>query len=567
MKPRPRWPALLCAVLCLATAAACSLPVSQDVHAVGEAVGEKPTPGPLVVIPPGPKLNATLFDTVLGFLGAQASSEGRHAVARQFLADDERARWQDEAQVLVYDPDQVELANLHSDQAGRAVVRVTSVVSGQVRPDGSFVVRPGVRVSEDYGLVRVQGQWRLDSVPAGLRLSSADLQRAYAPRAIYYVAPTVGVATRRLVPDRVFLPVEQDLAASLVNRLLRAPTTTLAGAASTAVPVGTRVEHVRQDSSGVVTVDLAGAATRPSGRLAQDLSAQLCWTLRALGPGFRGLRLRLDGRPLDVPGESDVQDPADWSAYDPDVLGAHPPYYYVDNGRLRSSVRPPSGPAATGAVPLDLVAVSPDLSRLATVEERADGQSVVRVGALNGSSLPVAARGRLSSPTWGAGDRGLWLVRGERDVVLLGSSLRRVPVVGLPAGRVTALAVSRDGVRLALVVGGRLYVGRVVTSAGEPRVIGLGLVLPTLHDVRAVSWGTGTDLVVLGSLARLVQVVRVAVDGSTVQTLNTAGLEPAGVTASPTGVVLVAAGRLYESSGGAFRQVPGTRVTAPAFPG
>jgi hypothetical protein len=52
-----------------------------------------------------------------------------------------------------------------------------------------------------------------------------------------------------------------------------------------------------------------------------------------------------------------------------------------------------------------------------------------------------------------------------------------------------------------------------------------------------------------------------------VDALNSAGLDPTGLSACPAGVVLVAGGRLYLSTGGAFRQVQGARSTAPAFPG
>ena len=73
----------------------CSLPLPGGVQPVGEVPAEQRAGGALQVIPPGPKTGATPVETVLGFLGAQASSEGRHAVARQFLTAAERERWRD----------------------------------------------------------------------------------------------------------------------------------------------------------------------------------------------------------------------------------------------------------------------------------------------------------------------------------------------------------------------------------------------------------------------------------------------------------------------------------------
>jgi hypothetical protein len=551
----------------------CSLPLPRDVHTVGEVPAEQRQAGALQVIPPGPKADATPVEMVLGFLGAQASSDGRHAIARQFLSDRERARWRDDVEVQVYDPDRLELRQVSGAGTNEALVRVVTRVSGRVRADGSFVVSPDDTVTEDYRLLRVRGRWVLDDVPEGLRLTAADRQRAFAPRLVYYLAPTVAGESPHLVPDQVFLPVGTDLARNLVSRLLRPPSEALAGSVSTAVPTGTRLSRVNLSSSGVVNVDLTGPSAPPVGQDAQNLSAQLVWTLRSLGASFRGLRLTIDGRALAVPGEGEVQQSGEWAAYDPQGLGPAPPYFFVSARRLRASIVLPPNAATSGdvgdgrAVAVDEVAVTPDRTRVGLVERRAGGD-LVRIGALRGTSFPVVAQGvGLSSPTWGSGQHGLWLLRGESEVVRVDHGLRPVTVLGLPAGRLTGLAVSRDGARAALVAGGRLYVGRVELVTGGPRVVGLTLVLAALHNATRVAWSSSTELVVLGVLTRSRQVVRLSVDGSSLQTVNTSGLVPTEIAASPVGVVLLAGGRLYLSSGGSFRQVQTDIASDPVFPG
>jgi hypothetical protein len=552
--------------------AGCSLPLPNDVHPVGEVPAEQRQPGALQVIPPGPKAAATPAETVLGFLGAQASSDGRHAIARQFLSGPERTRWRDDVGVEVYDPDRLTL--LVVGQSGNdALVRVVSHVSARVRADGSYVARPDVVLTEEYRLVRSRGQWLLDDVPQGLRLTAADRQRAFAPRPIYYLAPKAGDESPHLVPDQVFLPVGPDLARNLVTRLLRPPSQALAGSVLTAVPSGTRLRKVGLSSSGVVTVDLTGVAA-PAGDQAQDLSAQLVWTLRSLGAPFRGLRLTFDGKALQVPGEGAVQQAGEWDTYDPQGLGPTPPYFFLSARRLRASIVLPPNPATTGdvgdgrAVAVDEVAVTPDRTRVGLLENAGPGTDVVRIGPLRGTSFPVAAQGiGLSSPTWGSGQRGLWLLLGGRQVVRVDHGLRPVAVAGLPSGRLTSLALSRDGARVALVAGGRLYVGRVELGSAGPRVVGLALVAATLHDATRVSWASSTELVVLGILTRARQVVRVSVDGSSLQIVNTAGLAPTAVAASPAGVVLVAGGRLYLSSDGPFHQVQTDAAKDPVYPG
>jgi hypothetical protein len=569
-----RAPALPVALLLLATG--CSLPLSPEVHSVGAVSPEQRQGAALQVIPPGPKADATPVEAVLGFLGAQASADGRHAIARQFLTSQERGRWNDDDEVQVYDPDQLSVQALPGAEQGTAVVRVVTRVTGRVRADGSYVALAGERVVEDYRLQRQRGGWLLDEVPAGLRLTAADRQRAFAPRAVYYLAPHPAGELPHLVPDQVFLPVGADPATTLVSRLVRPPSVALADSVRTAVPEGARLGQVRLSSAGVVTVDLTGVRTPPSGQQAQDLSAQLVWTLRSLGSAFRGLRLLVDGRPLRVPGEGEVQRAGEWDTYDPEGLGPNPPYFFTSHRRLRASVELPAGPATAGdvgdgrAVAVDVAAVTPDRTRVALVESPGTAVTTVRVGPLRGQDFPVVARGRgLSSPTWGSGDLGLWLLRGGRQVVrVLGGPLQTVPVVGLPPGRVTALALSRDGVRVALVVGGRPYVGRVQLQGGVPRITGLTVVLPALREVGALAWSSSTELVVVGVLTRARQLLRVAVDGSSLQALNTAGLAPTRLAASAVGVVIVSGGHLYLSTqGAAFRLVQSDSAQSPAFPG
>lgn len=562
-------------VLALLLTAGCSLPLPDGVHEVGDVGAETRQGRPLEVIPPGPRAGAIPRETVLGFLSAQASSADRHAIARRFLTPAESERWQDQAEVQVYDPDRLEVATLPGGTARERVVRVTARVTGTVHADGSYQARDAT-VTEDYQVQLTQGEWRLSAVPDGLRLTAADLQRAYRPRAVYYLAPQGDDASPHLVPDLVFLPVEGDPVRTLVRRLLRAPSQALAGSVRTAVPAGTRLGEASLSGSGVVTVRLVGGEP-PTGQAVQDLSAQLVWTLRALGVSFRGLRLTVDGRAARGPGGGEVQDARDWESYDPEGLGPTPPYLFTAARRLRASVELPANPATTGdvgegsAVAVDVAALTPDRTTVALLDDHDPRAVVVRVGPLRGSAFPVVARASgLSSPSWGSGDHGLWLLQSGRSVVRVAGGLRPVPVLGLPDGPLRSLAVSRDGVRVALVAGGRLYVGRVEVLADGPRLVGLLEVLPSLRSVRQVVWASSTELVVLGTRTRAGQVLRVAVDGSAATTLNTAGLTPSEVAASPVGVVVASGGRLYLASGddaAAFRLVQSDVSGAPAFPG
>lgn len=557
----------------------CSLPLPSDVKSVDGVEAEGQQSGELLqVIPPGPRPGQTPEEAVLGFLGAQANSGDRHAIARSFLTDGQARSWDDVAEVQVYDLGSQRISRSGAAEpptdtpADEAAVTVTATVTGQIREDGSYSERTG-SVTETYRLERVKNEWRLSDVPPGLRLTAPDRERSFRASNVYYVAQTAPDTPPHLVPDRVFLPVGADQAKGLVARVLTAPSTWLRG--SVEFRGGLRAGRVSTSGSGVVTVDLVAPARPLSTQDGQNLSAQLVWTLRELGPGFTGLRLLAGGKRLDVAGQGDVQDDGSWADYDPEGLGANPPYYFVTARRLRSSEElPPSaatagGAGAPGAIGVEAVAVTPDRKQIALLDGHAPGQVVVRTGPLTGPTYRTAVTARdLRSPSWGSGDRGLWLLQDRREIVLLptgGRALQRIPVVGRrPGGAFTALAVSRDGARVALVAGERLYVGRVELVGGRPRVAGLTLLGADLRATQ-VAWASSTGLAVLGLRDGQVQVLRVAADGSSVDILNSGGLVPTHIAATSSRLLLSAGGVLYSLTGRApVRLASGT---SPAYPG
>jgi hypothetical protein len=565
---------LIAAALVLA-ATGCSLPLSHDTTTVGEVTAERRQKDDIQVLPPGPKSGQGPEDIVQGFLGAQANAADGHAIARQFLTPGGSATWRDDVGVKVYDPEKLGVQQLPGGTATQVTVQVSSVVSAEVLQDGSYTALAGAPVHEEYSLRRDAGGWRLVRVPAGLRLTAADLARSYEPSTLYYLAPKVTGTAPHLVPDQVFLPAAREPVNALVRRLLAPPSTGLGGSAYSAFPPGVTIRTVSISGAGVVTVDASAGLLKLDPDSRQSLSAQLIWTLRGLGPAFTGLRLLTEGTSLPVPTEGQVQDAGDWSAYDPEGLGPNPAYYFVAARRLRASVALASGPAtvddlnAPGSVPVDQVAVTPDRTQVALLAGTGGGQVTVRTGPLRGPTYTrgPTARG-LTSPTWGSGQYGLWMIQSHSRVVLLprgGKALRTVDVGPLPAGRLSSLALSRDGARAALVVDGRLYIGRVVASEGVPSLEEVSLVLPTLSQVRSVAWVSGIELAVLGSLSNGPQVLRVAVDGSSVSALNSAGLTPGSVAASAAGLLVTSRGVLFTAAGRGFTLVQAG--SAPAFPG
>ena len=559
--------------------AGCGLPLSGGVQRprtavpVGTAV-----PGDIRVLPPGPRGDSTPEAFVAGFLAAQSSPDAAHAIAREFLAAG--TRWDDRAGLLVYDPATLAL-DTSTVTDTEATVVVTAAITGEVRADGSYDATHR-QLRENYVLREGTTGWQLIGVPVGLRLATADRDRSFAAKNVFFLAPSYGLTsdTPNLVVDRLFLPLSGNLAQQLIEHLLRGPSAALGGAAETAIPPGTRLLTPVSTRDGTTTVSLSGEAQALAQPRRAQLSAQVVWTLRQVDAGFQHLRLLSDGRPLEVEDHAGIdqgglQNRADWAEYDPDGMAPGSPLYYVDAGALRTAPVAGDGSARASAASdgsLDIVeaAVGPSGNQLGLVTARQEVLTGPRTGPF---TVRLVGAG-LSSPTWGSGEQGLWLLR-EGAVLRLpdAGQAMTVSVAGATTGPFTAMRVSRDGARVALVADQRLWLGRI-----EPNATGLGFagvheVAPGLGGVAGVAWENGTTLVVLARYGtQLLLPVRVAVDGSTVLSAGRAGITgtAVGVAAAPGRqlvlAVLEGSRRRTVSDDGVFFQ-PGPLGSAPVYPG
>ncbi|WP_420857077.1 LpqB family beta-propeller domain-containing protein [Streptomyces chilikensis] len=262
-----------------------------------------------------------------------------------------------------------------------------------------------------------------------------------------------------------------------------------------------------------------------------------------------------------------------------------------------AGVEPVSGAFGDGTTPLRAVAVSRDEHTAAGVH--LDG-SRLYVGPLmtedeDGAGEPLLTSegrsegDRLTAPSWDArGD--LWIA--DRDpgnprlLMFPGGAGKpvEVHVQGLD-GRIEAVRVAADGVRIALVVAEdderSLWIGRIdrrtggegtpdrpVVSVQEPRAVA-----PRFEDVTAVSWAGAGRLVVAGREQGGVQQMRyVRVDGSAVSGMAPVALSGVReIAASEDEKLPLAAfsgtdGLVRLPSGAQWKQIV-TKAMSPVYPG
>ena len=438
--------------------------------------------------PPRPGMSPT--EVVQGFLDAASGFEDGHAVAKMYLTPTAARQWDPDAGALVYGNGTETLTATTQTEVTFTATQVASISQrGQYIP-----TRPDTAMAQRFGLVQVDGQWRIADAPQGLLLSRAAVERSYREYQTYFVAEPGGI----LAPNPVlFRSSQSDVTEALLRSLLGGPGAWLAPAVMTGFPAGTSLESV-STVDGIVRVDLSAEAAAADEVARQQLSAQMLWTLRQV-PSMRGVVITAAGQPFPVTGTETIQPRGAWPQFDPGGLVSDAPWYLVRGGAVLAMsttavAAPVPGAPGVGEPPVRRPVISLDQTGLAATDE---------ASAVLTARTEAGARWRPARTTattaGGSWDRTglLWLPdpkTGAQAVTVLGS--RDVPL-RLPDVR--SVQVSRDGSRAVVVAGpaddARAYLLRVDRSTGPPRVTAPRQ-LPT-GPVRAAAWSSATQVAVL----------------------------------------------------------------------
>ena len=566
--------ALLVAVVLLAGCSDVSTRFSAQVPTAGpieqgEQVGVDPEDQFIRVIAREPRPGMSPTEVVQGFLDASASFDGDHAVARMYLAPEADGQWRPGAGVAVYDG-AVSLLELGSD------VTLTARKSGEIEPNGRFTVAgPAAELRADFGLSKVDGEWRIDDLPQGLLLSQSDVDRAFRSFAVYFFNPSF----ETLVPDPRMVPViGPGLATTLVRQLVSGPSTWLQPAVRTGFPQGVRLNiDAVPIEAGVARVDLTANAREADDETRQALSQQIVWTLRQL-PDVQAVAITAGGLPLAVPGVAAPQPRDAWPTVDP--LGLPPGstgYATRPEGVVQlvtGGVRTVPGGAGEGGVTLVDIAVANDSQSVAGIDLTG---AVWQARLAEGSSL-IQIR-EAGSPTGIAydGSQSVWVTDAVDGLVAVSPDGTSEPITVDGLSRRTALIAaipSRDGTRAALVIrrGPRtgVLLARVVRTAGSTSRIVVDepvRVESRLVEVVDAAWSGADSLAVLGSeSAGTLQVFEVDLARGSSSAAG-APQAPLSVGAAPGLPALVGAadGLVYELVSGVWAER--VRGSAPAYPG
>ncbi|MGH3439773.1 MAG: LpqB family beta-propeller domain-containing protein [Sciscionella sp.] len=542
-RSRLRLLAAVCGVAALGLAGCATVPNVSQPRVVPAAQG-----GNQSSQTSGPAKDADPWSLVRSFVQASADPHGDHAAAKAYLTAAAAQHWNPNKSVTVIsDPfDTVPGPSPKDDPSTRTVILRGHGI-GKLAADSGF--RPDATDVEQQVHLRKQpnGQWRIVDPPPGVMITLPDFLRHYHQVRIYFYDQRLGIP----VPDLRYAPVgpTDQVAGEVIDLLLSGPSQSLDGAVRSAIPpTAVNKSSVSQSGDGALLVNLAQLGNQGTDAK-KRIAAQLVLSLQSVTNNV--IRVQADGEPL-------FPDHPDWRAndvpsYDSTIVPQpDQPGLVATDGKLVSLTdgKPIPGTAGSGEDKVVTAGQSIDGTRLAVVSRTATGEEL-RVGRYGQAELPVGlSAGTFTRPTWGPGNAAsgyeAWTVADGQKVyrVVDGAGWHALPVdaSALTAiGPITDLRLSRDGVRVAAVIGGRLVVASVLRQDGkvviaDPQVLQGGL----LTSVVGVGWQDQTTIVA-ATASSSTPVVKVPVDGLQVDRYDTANLTPplVAITAAPGRQVVV----------------------------
>ncbi len=434
------------------------------------------------VAPEAPQSGQQPDQIVRGFISATARTDldtaagSSFAAARQYLTPDAQTSWQPAGGPVVV---LAQGYRTEVDTTDHNTVTISGTTLGTLDSDRAFHASAAVPYTRVLHLVQVDGQWRISDPPPELVLTESDFSTAFRERVLYFLDETGTV----VVPDVRHVVIGQtpaNRANRLMSMLIEGPSTALGGAVRTQFTAKSALRsNPSVDPNGVLRVDLTGVdVSTPEARRA--LAAQIVWTLSPTSPQ---IAVTVDGQPLDPAQEIFTINSV--SSYDPDRLAgtgqvASDPYFVDTHGAITglTNLQPVAGHLGTGNPVVTGAALSSATGALAAVaNDPAGGQLLLMARPAESATVaPVLKAGTLTNPSFTRSGEQAWVVQngttvkpevyqvstsGEASRERVGSS----SLTGL--GAVTALALSPDGVRVAIIAGDKLYLGVVAPAPAD----------------------------------------------------------------------------------------------------
>jgi hypothetical protein len=502
------------AVICGALSGCTGIPSQSPPQIVVNRIGGgAQTSAPAITPAPDSPARTIVSD----FLEASAAMDV--TAARKFLTADATTRWLTSTVTVIDSAFQIStFANGSVTVTARKIGSLNA--AGTYTPDLQGDGGGDVPVPLVFGMKSVNGQWRIDTLPNSVILTSDQFDAQYTQHRLYFY----DLAQQYLVPDPRFTQLT-DPASLVINEF----------------PQQLDPRRVTFTLGSPSTIDIPGASQLDSKTL-NLLAAQIATTLTQV-PSISDMKILDAGRPITIPQAGGVKfSPADFPAALPSAV-ASASLYYINHagGIVDEQGKPLPGALGNGTYSLTsaAVAVRTGTSELEVAGVTGSGSTGrLLVGTMTSGLSKTCARGRLSRPAWAPQRDEVWVGDGA-TVIRCGLDGKAATVVvsltsGAVTGSITALRFSPDGSRIALVItasdgSAQVWVGAVVRNQAQVRVDSLEQITPQGIAIKDVAWNDALKLFVIGRVVSSgeTNIFEVQVDGSLWTPRNITGLPQA----------------------------------------
>ncbi|WP_353809290.1 GerMN domain-containing protein [Agromyces sp. SYSU T00194] len=434
-----RHAASIAALATLALLAGCaSIPTSGGVNAGQVTTGEETVE--VDVVASGPVSGSSPEQILRGFVDAAASPRNNYQTARLFLTPTFAEEWTPDAGATV---DRISARQYVELDENSWRIQAEPVAGLTETGEYDDTVSDS-RVTLDYELTQVAGEWRISRAPQGVLVDDAIFDIAFAQYPLYFYDPT----TTYLVPDVRWFARRESTQTSIVRELLRGPAEWLTAGVVSAIPDGLRLDP------GAVPVESRIAEIALTGDVTDDLRTLQLMQLQfqeslASVRGIEDVDLRFNGADDEIP-DLALSVPVLNPRVDPrTVVYRDGEFGYLSTSSQEVARIDGVSDAVEALQPLD-AAVGRDGETVAVLA--ASGAWVVRAGR---DAERVDAREGLVTPAIDGFGIVWTATTGRADEIAWHAPDGSQGIVATPwpeSAGIAALSVSRDGTRLVVLV-------------------------------------------------------------------------------------------------------------------
>lgn len=417
-------------------------------------------------------------------------------------------------------------------QLAQATYRVSGLIVGQVEVGGGYV--PNTQsLNETIELQKVDGQWRISSLPNSIVVEKTELRNRYSSHSVYFFEPGGGT----LVSDRRWLySGSSSLDTALISLIVEGPSDTLAPGVLNELPAEAAFAGI---TNGVY--QLTGVA-KLNDDAQRRLAAQLVWTL-ALADIPGPYHLAFDGANVVSKGTGSTDLTVDdFAEFNPQAatssIGS---LFAIRGGQLVQVTGNQATPVAgalgqmTSIESADIASSTATVALVSATGEDESKDSRLLLAGQDGATTEILKARTLSRPTFEYGATSVWTVLDGETVVRISRSAGSGDIaqttvdttaLGEDPGPIESLRLSYTGVRAAFIIAGRVFVATVSRpNAGERKLTNVQQYAADADlEARTLDWQPDGSLVV-GTSNPDRPVWRIEQDGSNSQTMPAANIQ------------------------------------------